>query len=207
VQYRCDCRRAADRHVLSDHERTFLLTRRVAHLATADNRAIPHVVPVCFTISQDTLYDAEDAGCSGTPRESARGRLKALLRAFLPDRSRPAGCLIGRMRRSRHCPKKERPPCWQQRQVSERFWQAFCVKAWPRVSWPKTLISMPWCGTTSVAAGHIETTGWQLASLHWTERAPALNRSEMEARGSTSPWRSETGRASSLKHGLSFCYT
>jgi hypothetical protein len=55
--------------------------------------------------------------------------------------------------------------------------------------------------------GHIETTGWQLASLHWTERAPALNRSEIEARGSTSPWRSETGRASFLKHGLSFCYT
>ncbi|GIQ78295.1 TetR/AcrR family transcriptional regulator [Bradyrhizobium sp. RD5-C2] len=28
--------------------------------------------------------------------DSARGRLRALLRAFLPDRSRPAGCLIGR---------------------------------------------------------------------------------------------------------------
>ena len=45
-----------DRHVLSDHERRFLLTRRVGHLATADSRAIPHVVPVCFTISQGTLY-------------------------------------------------------------------------------------------------------------------------------------------------------
>jgi hypothetical protein len=77
------------------------------------------------------------------------------------------------------------------------------VKAWPRVSWPKTLISMPWCGTTSVAAGRIETTAWQLASLHWTERAPALNRSEIEARGSTSPWRSEAARASSLKLLLS----
>jgi AcrR family transcriptional regulator len=28
--------------------------------------------------------------------DTARGRLKALLRAFLPDRFRPAGCLIGR---------------------------------------------------------------------------------------------------------------
>jgi AcrR family transcriptional regulator len=28
--------------------------------------------------------------------DTARGRLKALLRGFLPDRSRPAGCLIGR---------------------------------------------------------------------------------------------------------------
>jgi PPOX class probable F420-dependent enzyme len=42
--------------VLSDHERRFLLTRPVGHLATADSRAIPHVVPVCFTISQGTLY-------------------------------------------------------------------------------------------------------------------------------------------------------
>jgi PPOX class probable F420-dependent enzyme len=51
-----DSHRAADRHVLSDHERRFLLTRRVGHLATADSQAIPHVVPVCFTISQGTLY-------------------------------------------------------------------------------------------------------------------------------------------------------
>ena len=42
--------------MLSDHERRFLLTRRVGHLGTADTRAIPHVVPVCFTISQGTLY-------------------------------------------------------------------------------------------------------------------------------------------------------
>jgi PPOX class probable F420-dependent enzyme len=42
--------------VLSDHERRFLLTRRVGHLATADSWAVPHVVPVCFTISQGTLY-------------------------------------------------------------------------------------------------------------------------------------------------------
>jgi PPOX class probable F420-dependent enzyme len=48
--------RAADPHVLSDHERRFLLRRRVGHLATADNQAMPHVVPVCFTISQGTLY-------------------------------------------------------------------------------------------------------------------------------------------------------
>src|SRR5476651_942408 len=51
-----ESRRAADRHVLSDHERRFLLTRRVGHLATADSQAVPHVVPVCFTIAQGTLY-------------------------------------------------------------------------------------------------------------------------------------------------------
>jgi PPOX class probable F420-dependent enzyme len=42
--------------MLSDHERSFLLTQRVGHLATADSRAAPHVVPVCFAMSQDTLY-------------------------------------------------------------------------------------------------------------------------------------------------------
>jgi PPOX class probable F420-dependent enzyme len=42
--------------VLSDHERKFLSARRVGYLATADSRAIPHVVPVCFAISQATLY-------------------------------------------------------------------------------------------------------------------------------------------------------
>jgi PPOX class probable F420-dependent enzyme len=45
-----------DRHVLSDHERKFLSTRPVGHLATADPQAVPHVVPVCFAISQGTLY-------------------------------------------------------------------------------------------------------------------------------------------------------
>ncbi len=42
--------------MLSDHQSRFLLAQRVGHLATADSRAIPHVVPVCFTISQGTLY-------------------------------------------------------------------------------------------------------------------------------------------------------
>jgi len=42
--------------MLSDGERRFLAHRRIAHLATADSRAVPHVVPVCFVISEGTLY-------------------------------------------------------------------------------------------------------------------------------------------------------
>ena len=42
--------------MLSDCERQFLAHQRVAHLATADGRAIPHVVPVCFAIVEHTLY-------------------------------------------------------------------------------------------------------------------------------------------------------
>jgi PPOX class probable F420-dependent enzyme len=42
--------------MLSDGERRFLRHQRVAHLATADRRAVPHVVPVCFAILERTLY-------------------------------------------------------------------------------------------------------------------------------------------------------
>jgi PPOX class probable F420-dependent enzyme len=44
------------RSMLSEREREFLADRRVAHLATADRRAAPHVVPVCFALAGETLY-------------------------------------------------------------------------------------------------------------------------------------------------------
>src|SRR4029450_14012582 len=42
--------------MLSNGERRFLSQQRVAHLATADRRAVPHVVPVCFAGAGETLY-------------------------------------------------------------------------------------------------------------------------------------------------------
>ena len=42
--------------MLSDREFCFVTERRIAHLATADREAIPHVVPVCFAVLQGTLY-------------------------------------------------------------------------------------------------------------------------------------------------------
>src|SRR4029434_8464816 len=42
--------------MLSAHERRFIDTRRVGHLATADASAAPHVVPVCFGLVDDTPY-------------------------------------------------------------------------------------------------------------------------------------------------------
>jgi PPOX class probable F420-dependent enzyme len=42
--------------MLSEPERGFLARQRVAHLATADRRGIPHVVPVCFASADATLY-------------------------------------------------------------------------------------------------------------------------------------------------------
>ena len=46
--------------MLSDAERRFLSHRKVAHLATADRRGAPHVVPVCFAIEGDALYITVD---------------------------------------------------------------------------------------------------------------------------------------------------
>ena len=60
--------------MLSDHERRFLLTRRVGRLATADSRAVPHVAPVCFTISQSTLYVTIDE----KPKRVAGSALKRI---------------------------------------------------------------------------------------------------------------------------------
>jgi len=42
--------------MLADRERRFLAQHRIGHLATADRTAVPHVVPVCFAVADDSLY-------------------------------------------------------------------------------------------------------------------------------------------------------
>lgn len=42
--------------MLTDEQRQFLGSRRVAHLATADAAAVPHVVPVCFVSIENNIY-------------------------------------------------------------------------------------------------------------------------------------------------------
>ena len=59
---------------LSPGERGFLAHQRIAHLATADRRAIPHVVPVCFVISARTLYITIDE----KPKRQSATALKRL---------------------------------------------------------------------------------------------------------------------------------
>ena len=60
--------------MLSEEERRFLAEQRVAHLATADRRANPHVVPVCFAVTGDTLYITIDE----KPKRQRGGGLKRL---------------------------------------------------------------------------------------------------------------------------------
>ena len=59
---------------LSAGERRFLARQRVAYLATADRRATPHVVPVCFVISARTLYVTIDE----KPKRQSSAGLKRL---------------------------------------------------------------------------------------------------------------------------------
>ncbi len=60
--------------MLSHEEHQFLAHRRIAHLATADTHAVPHVVPVCFAIAERTLYITIDE----KPKRSRGGTLKRL---------------------------------------------------------------------------------------------------------------------------------
>ena len=42
--------------MLNHDQRRFVETRRVGHLATADNAGTPYLVPVCFVLENDALY-------------------------------------------------------------------------------------------------------------------------------------------------------
>jgi PPOX class probable F420-dependent enzyme len=63
-----------DPAMLSEQQTGFLAARRVGHLATADARAIPHLVPVCFVVSEGTLYITIDQKPKGSPRALKRLR-------------------------------------------------------------------------------------------------------------------------------------
>jgi PPOX class probable F420-dependent enzyme len=60
--------------MLSEAQRRFVASRRVAHLATADRRGAPYVVPVCFAIDGDSLYIAIDEKPKGDPKRLKRLR-------------------------------------------------------------------------------------------------------------------------------------
>src|SRR5262249_58040939 len=60
--------------MLSAAERRFLAEQRIAPLATADRRAVPHVMPVCFAVLERTLYITIDE----KPKRRAPAALKRL---------------------------------------------------------------------------------------------------------------------------------
>lgn len=71
---------------LSSAERRFLAEARVAHLATADARGAPHVVPVCFAISGAAIYITID--------EKPKRRPAAELKRLRNIRENPAAAIV-----------------------------------------------------------------------------------------------------------------
>jgi PPOX class probable F420-dependent enzyme len=73
--------------MLTEHQTRFLASRRVGHLATADGRGAPHVVPVCFVVSEGALYITIDQKPKGDPRALKRLRniTENPLTAFVAD--------------------------------------------------------------------------------------------------------------------------
>ena len=74
--------------MLSEREGRFLASRRVGHLATADARGTPHLVPVCFVVSEGALYITIDQKPKGDVRALKRLRNIAEnpVAAFVADR-------------------------------------------------------------------------------------------------------------------------
>lgn len=73
--------------MLSQLERSFLATKRVGHLATANARGIPHVVPVCFAVVGDSAYITIDEKPKGAaPLKRVRNILENPAVALVVDR-------------------------------------------------------------------------------------------------------------------------
>jgi PPOX class probable F420-dependent enzyme len=74
--------------MLSERQARFLAELRVGHLATADAGAVPHLVPVCFVVSDGALYITIDQKPKGDPRSLKRLRniIENPVAAFVADR-------------------------------------------------------------------------------------------------------------------------
>ena len=74
--------------MLSEQQARFLASRRVGHLATADAWAAPHLVPVCYVVSEGALYVTVDQKPKGDPRGLKRLRniIENPVAAFVADR-------------------------------------------------------------------------------------------------------------------------
>jgi len=74
--------------MVSEHQARFLASCRVGHLATANARATPHVVPVCFIVNDGTLYITIDQKPKGDVRTLKRLRniIENPVAVFVADR-------------------------------------------------------------------------------------------------------------------------
>jgi PPOX class probable F420-dependent enzyme len=74
--------------MLNDHQRRFVETRRVGHLATADASGAPFLTPVCFALAGDSLYVTidEKPKRQDRPLKRVRNILENPNVAFVVDR-------------------------------------------------------------------------------------------------------------------------
>ena len=74
--------------MVSEPQARFLAHCRIGHLATADARGAPHLVPVCFVVHDGALYITIDRKPKSDPRALKRLRniLENPVAAFVADR-------------------------------------------------------------------------------------------------------------------------
>lgn len=75
--------------MLAAEQKAFVAAQRIGRLATADALGNPHVVPVCFAISDDALYitvDEKPKRATGRPLKRLRNMLDNPSTAFVADR-------------------------------------------------------------------------------------------------------------------------
>jgi len=74
--------------MLSDAQRRFLDYCRIGHLATADRKGVPHVIPVCYVLAEGALYITidEKPKRQDRPLKRVRNILENPPAAFVTDR-------------------------------------------------------------------------------------------------------------------------
>ena len=75
--------------MLAADQKASVAAQRIGRLATADALGKPHVVPVCFAISDDALYitvDEKPKRATGRPLKRLRNMLDNPSTAFVADR-------------------------------------------------------------------------------------------------------------------------
>ncbi len=74
--------------MLSERQRRFLKESRVGHLATADAKGAPHLIPVCYAADGETLYITVDEKPKrwDIPLKRVRNILDNPQAAFVVDR-------------------------------------------------------------------------------------------------------------------------
>src|SRR5882672_3226618 len=74
--------------MLTERQRRFLEASRVGHLATADAKGAPHLIPVCYAVDEGTLYITVDEKPKrrDIPLKRVRNILENPQAAFIVDR-------------------------------------------------------------------------------------------------------------------------